>query len=87
MPLQPALPSEQVGFDPVMMDILKRYDVDESARQALWLLLNHSDDGRREANALVMKLLKKALANDPLDNASGFIFSSVKKAYVRLDPW
>jgi len=34
-----------------------------------------------------MKLLKKSMAGEELTNASGFIFSSVKTAYKKLDKW
>ena len=43
------------------------------ARQSLFCLAQHSEQGFQEANALIHKLLKKRADNTPLDNPSGFV--------------
>jgi hypothetical protein len=64
-------------------DILEEHGVDRLAQQALFLLAQHSDDGYRQANVIIAKIVKKASATDGqggLRNASGFVIRSVQNA-------
>ena len=69
-PLGVAAASRLAAMPPAWVGVLDRFDVDWSARQALELLSSRGEDGRKAANDVLWKLLKKsAWENDELSSA------------------
>ena len=60
---------------------LKRFGIDQTGRNALYLLHDHSEDGRALANEIVHKLGRP---NVKYDNVSKFVHKSVLNARDRL---
>ena len=83
VPTQPATAPWQVTgpFDARRwVDILNRYNVDMEAQATLFLLCQHSEAGARAANALIFKLVKGTM----IDNPSAFVMSSAIRAYHKV---
>ena len=64
-----------------------RFGVDENALQTLFSLAQYSEEGRRQANMVVSKLLKKEADNEVLNNPSAFVHASCQRARKDLHPW
>ena len=60
------------------------FGCDEDSIKDLYLLAQHSEDGRRHANNIVAKMYKKRSDNSELSNPSGFLHSCVKTARHQL---
>ena len=70
----------------VWWSLLEFWRVDTKARESLFALAQHSDQGREYANDLIGKLIKKKNDGATLHNSSGFVFSCVMNARIRLAP-
>ena len=64
----------------VWNDTLITWSIDTTARMELFLLAQHSDDGYKEANAVIAKLLKKKSDNETMKNPSAFVHACVQNA-------
>jgi hypothetical protein len=70
----------------VWWSIFDHWAIDVYARECLFALAQHSDEGYKAANDLVGKLLKKKNDNSTFNNASAFLFSSVLNARHNINP-
>ena len=61
-------------------DCLQMWGVDEAARMSLYLLAQHSDAGKRAANSIIAKLLKKASRGEHVESPSAFVSTCVGNA-------
>ena len=70
---------------------LRDLGADEAARRTLFLLLQHGEDGKRAANEVVGKCLKKIADQEHVNNWSGFIHRSCLSARHNINnqqsPW
>jgi hypothetical protein len=71
----------------VWWSIFDHWQIDDTARQSLFALAQHSDQGYEAANELVGKLVKKKNGNATFTtSASAFVFSSVLNARHDINP-
>ena len=66
---------------------MRDFNLDRDALKSLVLLAQLSDEGFRASNSIMAKLYQKKMNWDPLENPSAFVFSSVRKARNKIDPW
>ena len=71
----------------VWADVLRNAGCDETSRQELFLLAQHSDDGFKEANSIIGKILKKRSDKEVVANMSGFVHSCVRNARNEIGSW
>ena len=69
------------------VDTLTSHHVDELAQKELFLLAQHSERGKEEANQVISKILKKATNAEYMSNPSAFVHSSVQNARYHLQRW
>ena len=73
--------SRDVGLDLQAWDeVVEQFNLDENAKQSLYLLSQHSRSGYQRANQIVGKLIRKAAARDYMPNPSGFVNKCVINA-------
>ena len=80
----PLEPWERLDFDPrAWSAVLRRAGVDDTARMELFLLAQLGEEGKREANTVISKVLKHQADGTEVRNASAFVHSCVRNARHR----
>ena len=65
-------------------ELLDDGNVDLNARRDLFLLAQYGEEGKKAANDILFKLVKKLTDGVPMNNASAFVHSCVKNARHRI---
>ena len=70
----------------ILTKLNNKYNVDQAAQDALWLLAQNGKAGEEQAKHILMKIFKKTSDGDDLRKPSAFVSQCVKYAWHDLRP-